>query len=140
MDREVPELCVGWAGGNSKSVEMYQKNCGTCWCLCIYQPEEWPGNNEAGGESHFINTWPYYATEDHKPGKALSPPRGQFYEVETHSSVPRVVLRTPGFLRRTRTKPRWPAQSNSSHPALCHSLQTVGQRLRTGSKLKHSQL
>lgn len=51
-----------------------------------------------------------------------------------------MVPRTPGFRRRMRTKPRWPAQSNSSRPAPGHSLQTAGQRLRTGSELKHPQL
>lgn len=51
VDREVPELCVGGAGGNSSILEMYQKKRGIYRCICINQLEEWAGNNETRGSS-----------------------------------------------------------------------------------------
>ena len=50
-----------------------------------------------------------------------------------------MVPRSPGFLRRMKTRSRWPVQSSSSHQALGHFLETVGRRLKTGSNLKRSQ-
>ena len=59
--------------------------------------------------------------------------------VETHSSAPREVPRSPDFLRTMKTRTQWPAQSSSFHTALSGFLETAGWRLRSGSELKPSQ-
>lgn len=48
MDREVPELCVTGAGGNSSSGEMYHKKRDI-------QLEEWPGNSDSRGASGVVH-------------------------------------------------------------------------------------
>lgn len=48
--REVPELCVGGARGNSNISEMERKNWGIYRDIGINQLEGWLGNNEGPTE------------------------------------------------------------------------------------------
>lgn len=118
-----------------------RKNWGPCRCMCIHQREEGPGTTDTRGDCGAVSLAPGLVVLQKITGLASPvPSTGPSVRRGTHSSVHRAVLRTPGFLRRRKTKARWPARRRSLPAARCHFPLAVGQRLRTGSERKSSQL